>query len=150
MLNAILSSPWHLQRARRGPSGRHIDQLAVSLLEQGYPYDTARHKIGLVVSLSQWLEKHQYDLIALDENKVESFLRSRSRRRTIQGGDRMTLRLLLDHLRLSGDIPRPAPKARPSQLEHALHEYTEYLVRERGFCRNAVASGEGATTDRFS
>jgi site-specific recombinase XerD len=48
------------------------------------------------------------------------------------------LRLLLDDLRSSGDIPPPPPKAASSALEQALHEYADYLARERGLSQHTV------------
>lgn len=53
------------------------------------------------------------------------------------------LRLLLDQLRSSGDIPPPAPKAAPTALEYALHEYTDYLVQERGLSQHTVSQYTG-------
>jgi len=138
MINAIFTSRWFVERARRGLFGKHIDSLAALLLEQGYRHDTAQQKISLVVAFGRWLEERRYGLTALNEEKAESFIRARKRRRTIQRGDRKMLRQWLDQLRSSGDIPPPLAKAAPSARERALQEYTDYLVQERGLAQRTV------------
>lgn len=132
MIDTLFSSRWFARRARAGVFGSHIDELATLLLEQGYPRDTARHKISLVVDFGRWVEARRCGLAALGEENIEAFIRSRKRRRTIQRGDRKTLRLLLDRLRSSGEIPSPQPEAASNPLEVAVQEYADYLVRERG------------------
>jgi site-specific recombinase XerD len=139
MINAIYSSPWLIQRLRSGLFGNHIDRWAALLLEQGYQRDPLLHKMSLVAALGRWLESKRHRLIELDDEKVESFVRARQRHRRIHRGDRMTLRFLLADLRSTGDIPPPPPKAAPTALEHALHEYTDYLVRERGLSPRTVS-----------
>jgi len=137
MLNAILSSPWHLQQARLGLFGDQLDHLASFLLAQGYPRDTAQCKLRLVVAFGRWLKEHHCRLAALDDARIDSFLRARQRRRTIQRGDRTLLRWWLEQLRSRGEIPR-APKVPLSALDRALHAYTDYLVLERGLVQRTV------------
>lgn len=138
MIDTIFTSRWFIQRTRQGVFGDHIDRLAALLLEQGYPKKTAERKISLVAALGRWLEERRFGITELNEEKVESFIRARKRRRTIQRGDRKIFRLLLDQLRSSGSIPLP-PAAVPSALERALQEYTDYLVRERGLASRTVS-----------
>ena len=138
MIDSIFSSPWLIQRLRRGFLGTHIEKLAALLLEQGYPKDTAEHKICLVAAFGRWLEQRRYGLASLDDEKIDSFLRARRRRWTIQRGDRKTLRQLLDQLRSSGDTPLPQTQP-PSPLERALQEYTDYLMGERGLAQRTVS-----------
>ena len=137
MLTAILSSPWHLQQARLGLFGDDIDGLASHLFAQGYRRDSTRHKLHLVVAFGHWLQAHRYRLVALDEAKVDSFLRARRRYRTVQRGDRTWLHWWLEHLRTGRRIP-PRPVPAPSALDRALHTYTDYLQRERGLAQRTV------------
>jgi site-specific recombinase XerD len=108
-------------------------------LEQGYRQDSLLHKMGLVGAFGRWLESKRHPLIELDNETVDAFFRARKRRRKIFRGDRTTLRLLLEDLRSRGDIPPALPKAPPNALEHALHEYTDYLVWERGLSQLTVS-----------
>lgn len=137
MLTTILSSPWHLQQARLGLFGDYIDDLASHLLAQGYRHDYTRQKLHLVVAFGCWLQAHRYSLNALDETKVDSFLRARRRHRTVLRGDQMLLHWWLEHLRSGGYIP-PRPKPTPSALERAISSYTDYLQQERGLARLTV------------
>lgn len=137
MLNAILSSPWHLQQARFGLFGDYLDHLAGLWVTQGYRRDTAQHKLRLLVVFGRWLQAHRYRLAALNDDRIDAFLRSRQRCRTIQRGDRSWLRWWLELLRSRGVVP-PAPQAVPSALDRTLRDYTDYLVRERGLARRTV------------
>ena len=74
MIDSIFSSPWLIRRLRRGLLGTHIEKLAALLLEQGYPQDTAEHKICLVAAFGRWLEQRRYGLASLDNEKIDSFL----------------------------------------------------------------------------
>ncbi len=139
MIDAIYSRPWVIRQVRNGLFGSHIDKLASSLLEQGYPKETIVIRIGIVVAFARWLAKGRHGLLEVDERMVDSFLRDRQRCRIIKGGDHKMLLLLLNELRLSGAIPPSAPKPAPTALEQALHEYAEYLVRERGLSRRTIA-----------
>jgi len=142
MLTAILSSPWYLQQARLGLFGDYIDGLASHLLAQGYRRDSRRHKLHLVVAFGHWLQAHRHRLVALDEAKVDLFLRARRRHRTVQRGDLTLLHWWLEHLRSGGHIPlRPNPT--PSALDRALLAYTDYLQRERGLAQRTVGQYQG-------
>jgi site-specific recombinase XerD len=152
MLNAILSSPWHLRQARLCLFGDRIDSLASFLVAQGYPRDNAQRKLRLVLALGHWLEAQHCGLPAFNEAKIDSFLSARQRGRRIQQGERTLLRWWLDHLRSRGDIP-PPPKVAPSALDRALHAYTDYLVQERGLVgrtvRHYTHCVRGFLTERF-
>ena len=139
MIDAIYSRPWLIQRLRGGLFGCHIDRWAALLSEQGYRHDPLLHKMRLLAAFGCWLEGKHHRLIELDDEKVDAFVRARRRRRKIQRGDTMTLRFLLEDLRSRGDIPPAPPKAPPNALECALHEYTNYLVRERGLSQLTVS-----------
>lgn len=137
MIDSIFSRPWPIQQLRRNLLRTYIEDLAALLVEQGYPQETAQRKIGLVAAFGRWIEARRYTLASLDEKKVDSFVRARKRHRTIQRGDRKTLRQVLDLMRSRGDVP-PSPTKTPSSLERALNEYTDYLVRERGLARRTI------------
>ena len=138
MIDKIYSRRWLIQRLRGGPFGNHIDRWAAIFLEEGYRQDPLLHKMSLVAALGRWLEGKHHRLTELDDEKVDAFVHARQRRRRIQRGDRMTLRFLLDDLRSRGDIPPPLPKAAPTAFEQALHEYTHYLMHERGLSQHTV------------
>jgi site-specific recombinase XerD len=148
MLNSIFTAPWLIQRAHRGPLGPHTDKLASLLLEQGYSGDTVEAKMRLVLALSGWLAQERHSLTDLDEQMVESFLRSRLKRVKPNRLERTTMRLVLDQLRLSGDIPPPLPKLADGPLDQALADFKAYLVQERGLSKQTIG-GYLATVGSF-
>lgn len=153
MLNSIFTAPWLIQRAHHGPLGPHTDKLASLLLEQDYSLETAKAKMRLVLALGRWLAQERYRLADLDEQTVESFLRSRLKRIKSQRLERTTMRLVLDQLRLSGDIPPPLPKPVDGLLDQALIDFGSYLVQERGLSNQTIGgylpTVRGFLSERF-
>jgi site-specific recombinase XerD len=91
----------------------------------------------LVLALSRWLSQKRYRLADLDEQKVEMFLRSRESTKT-QRLENVTMRMVLDQLRLSGDIPPPLAKPVEGPLDQALADFRKYLVQERGLSKQTI------------
>jgi site-specific recombinase XerD len=139
MIDSIFSARWLIHQLRGGLFGTHIDRFATLLVEQGYRPQTVEKKIKLVADLSRWLEGKEQKLIALDEEKVAAFLRSRQKSPIFRLGEPATMRLLLNHLRSSNDIPPTRPKPKGSPLDVAVRAYADYLVRERGLSWRTVS-----------
>ena len=68
------------QQLSAGPLGARIDTFARQLLDQGYASWRAKSMARLLAYLSCWLQRHALTVMALNEQRVDAFLRDRSRR----------------------------------------------------------------------
>lgn len=125
------SKPW--QRLHVGPLSPYIDPFAQYLLQQGYATWTIVDKLRVVTKLSQWLERHQLGVGALDEQQVSAFIHQLHQRelRTYHG-DHTTLRIFLEHMRSCGILTEPAPKVEDNALAMLERDFVQYLREQRG------------------
>jgi site-specific recombinase XerD len=125
------SKPW--QRLHVGPLSPYIDPFAQYLLQQGYATWTIVDKLRVVTKLSQWLERHQLGVGALDEQQVSAFINQlhQSELRTYHG-DHTTLRMFLEHMRNCGILTVPAPKVEDNALAMLERDFVQYLREQRG------------------
>ena len=109
---------------------------------------TGRQKLRLASGLSLWLDGCGLALDALDERRVEEFLRALDPQRR-RHGDAATGRQLLAHLRQHGRVPAatavPHPEGQSEQIQRA---YERFLVNERGVC-GSTAGGYVSLVGRF-
>lgn len=138
-MNVSSADRTSVPRTRDGVLGTHLEALATLLQAQDYAKRTIASKIATAAALGRWLENKHCGLIALDEERVEAFLRYRLRCARVRRGDRTTLRVLLDRLRSTGAIPPPVHKPEERLLERTVRSFTEYLARERGLAPLTIA-----------
>jgi len=131
MTNRLLKSRVTLERLRDSPLGRYVDAFAGWLSEQGYSKYSLKYRIGLIGTLSRWMDKHGFGVSDLDEQMTAKFLKCRGRNRRIHRGDVATLRSLLEHLRQSGVVLPVDPEVDDSELSHIECDFAEYLTHER-------------------
>ena len=139
MTNRLLKSRVTLERLRAGPLGRYVDAFAGWLSEQGYSKYSLKYRIGLIGTLSRWMDKHGFGVSDLDEQMTAKFLKCRGWNRRIRRGDVATLRSLLEHLRQSGVVPRADPEVDDSELTHIECDFAEYLTHERRLSKATLA-----------
>lgn len=135
------TDPVAWQRLHIGPLSPHISTFAQHLAEQGYARQTARVKLNLVATFSQWLEHQQLGIEAVDEPRIRTFLEAPSHQcRCSHRGDFATLKALSKHLRAGGVIASPPPAIDTSALGQLEREYRRYLVQERGLTEATLAN----------
>lgn len=120
-----------VERMRSGPLGRHVDEFAQRLEEQGYKRGSVSCKIRLVADLSRWLARRRMGASDLDERRVELFLRQRRLVLPNYCGERPALQQLLIQLREMGVTPIPSQIAKCTELERITSAFAQYLSRER-------------------
>jgi len=132
MFNQFQLSPVDIDRFRIGPLGPHIARFASLLSEQGYSKQMGMQKIRLVAFLSRWLGKRKVRIRQIDEQRIADFLKAQRqplrRHRQVQH----TLAQLLQHLRHSKVIPDLRTSQAESPIELLIHDYGQFLARERG------------------
>ncbi|MDD5321792.1 MAG: hypothetical protein PHD43_14520 [Methylococcales bacterium] len=124
------SRPW--QRLHVGPLSPYIDPFAQYLLQQGYATWTIVDKLRVVTKLSQWLERHQLGVGALDEQQVSAFFHQlhQNELRTYHG-DHTTLGMFLEHVRNCGILTVPAPNVEDNALAMLERDFVQYLREQR-------------------
>jgi len=137
--------PTTLERLHAGPLGPHMGSLTTLLSEMGYASSTIQDKLRLIAELSHWLAEHSLRVEEVSEARIGEFLAESSRSRELLTGKLGLFGVLLASLREAGVVPPQAPKAPESPRGLLLHEFAQYLERERGlagstigsYCRNA-------------
>jgi len=133
------SDPAAWQRLHVGPLSPFIDTFAQRLSKQGYASSTACDKLRVVAKLSQWLERRQLSLNALNEQQVATFIHElNEHQRRFFRGDKTTLGDLLEQLRNTGVVPVPITASNHSALDRLEDDYTRYLTQERGLTAASV------------
>src|SRR5947207_5520465 len=92
-------TPQHLQHLVVGPLGPHLCGFADVLSRQGYSNECGWLKVRLIANLSRWLHRNAIPLHELNEERITAFVRKRCKRTTWHVGHRVTMAMLLRHLR---------------------------------------------------
>jgi len=92
------------RRLRSGPHGQLVELYAVRLVTDGLGRQGTWRSLSLLGDLMSWVASSDPKLTDLDEGMVEGYLRHRSRKQSIQPGDRAALKRLLSVLRETGTI----------------------------------------------
>ncbi len=121
-----------LSRAPEGPLAPYLAPFSEWVSGQGYVLFSLRYRIRLVAGFSRWLGERHVRLRSVSTAHSVAYLRYRSRRRRILGGDAPSLAQLLDFLRHQGVIA--AEKIRPPQLspvDRCVAAYERYVREDR-------------------
>ena len=123
---SILTTPCYFQAP-------HLNTFVSHLFEQGYTKSTMRRKQWLVNKLSQWFSQQSLKVEELNAQKMDQFIKLQGVKVTARRGDRMTLRLLLQHLENLGIIPSSSlERTEDSILDRIEQDFVKYLAQERG------------------
>jgi integrase/recombinase XerD len=90
--------------------------------------------------LSRWLEDSALPLGDVTDESAAAFMAHRRRRGYTQFRSPRALRPLLGYLRGIGVVPVSGPVVAASPVDQLLHEYAEYLGRERGLVSTTIRS----------
>ena len=138
MTDQFFTNPRVLHRLHAGPLGSWVDSFAARLSEQGYAKFSIKYRIRLVAILSRWMHRGRIGIRDFDEQTTVKFLKYLRRKRRIQRGDMPTLRMLLEYLRQLDVIPTPALEVDDSKIGCIVHEFSNYLLQERGLSQASL------------
>lgn len=125
------------RRLRSGPHGQLVERYAARLVEERLVRHGAWRCLNVVGGLLSWIAGRRYELVDLDEQVVERYLRHRGGRQSIQPGDRAALKRWLSVLREEGAIaPLVLPPLTPH--ERIFKEFDAYLRSERGLAPRSI------------
>jgi site-specific recombinase XerD len=123
------------KRLEASPLGLHLEALARSFKEDGYPDSTVRVKLRLLTDFGRWFGQTGLAITCIDERQVEAFFKHRKR---VQWGDRKTLGQFLEHLRKRAVIPDREPVRDLSPMAGILSQYEKHLRSERGLVTHTI------------
>jgi len=104
------------RRLRNGPHGSYVELYASQLIKIGLSRLSTWRSLNLLGDLISWLTRIGSMPTELEERVVEQYFRRRSRKQSIQPGDRAALRRFLSVLREAGMIaPAIRPHRKPSR-----------------------------------
>jgi site-specific recombinase XerD len=121
----------------RGPLRPHVDGFWAELRRQGYTPLSGGNLLRVAAHFSRWLDDRRLELSDLADECVASFLAHRRRQGYTQFLSPRALGPLLDYLRGVGVVVRP-PAVVETAIDRLLHEYAEYLARERCLCATTI------------
>ena len=148
MSKRFYAPPEKLSRFDSGPLGADLQSFADLLCRQGYSDEAGWEKIRVVRDFSRWLARRHVEIEKLDENEVAAFLEARLKQRSFRSGEKVTLALLLKHLRQNHIIPAHPVKAVQGPAELIAQDYRHYLVHERSLGEDTI-KGYLAIVRRF-
>ena len=99
------------RRLRNGPHGLYVELCASQLVKIGLSRRGTWRSLNLIGDLLNWLARIGSTPTDLNERMVELYLRRRSRKQSIQPGDRAALKRFLLMLREVGAIALAANTA---------------------------------------
>ena len=85
MIEEFFEHPYTLRYLRDGVTAPHIDDFAVTLVEQGFKRGWARSLLRGVAHLGHWLDRRSLTLAELDEEVLKDFRKHLSRCRCVRG-----------------------------------------------------------------
>jgi len=139
--DVYFSRPEALRKLHEGPIGIHRSVCGPAF--EGHSQQSAGNNFRVVCDFSRWLLRKRLGLADLNEQLAEHYLQLRSRRGSLFGQDRATLRRLLAVLRDVGAIAPKRPEVLVSgPLEKLESDFERYLTQERGLARTAIIRQE--------
>jgi integrase/recombinase XerD len=122
-----------------GPLAAHWQGLWSALLELEYSPLSAGNLLRLAAHLSRWLEAQCLGLEELTHERIEAFFAARRRAGYTGFRTPRSLRPIVRYLEQAGVVSLPpAVMAEPTELDRLVHDYREYLLRERGLTAGSV------------
>ena len=127
---------------RDGPVGPFVDELASTLLNQGYQKKYLRGRFIVIKALNLWLSCEKIDLCRLDSERITQFIRYRSKQyeRMSERGELATLNTLIVIMKDRGIVPIEEEVRKPNnRFEKTLSAYKMYLIEEKGLASTTIS-----------
>jgi integrase/recombinase XerD len=133
--NLYYTRTWVLRRYARGPIASHIAPFSGFLANRGYSYGTGQRYVREVGRLSRWLNQRQIDIVQLNEETIQVYLRSRKKglRSRLKKGPYLQL---LKYLRQNSIIETPMVENTP--INECLGQYREHLLKNHGMSEETM------------
>ena len=125
------------RRLKSGPHGQLVELYAARLVTDGLARQGTWRSLSLLGDVVSRVASSNSKLTDLDEGMVDRYLQHRSRKQSIQPGDRAALKRLLLVLREAGTI---APATLPPRTPHEqiFEAFSHYLRKERGLATKSI------------
>ena len=123
------------KRLEASPLGPHLEALARSFKEDGYPDSTVRVKSRWLTEFGRWFRQIGLAITCIDERQVDAFFKHRKQ---VHRGDRKTLDQFLGHLRKRDVVPDREPVRDLSPMAGILSQYEKHLRSERGLVTHTI------------
>ncbi len=140
MTDQFFSTPVALARLYAGPLGPHMDLFANRLSKRGYAKGTIQKQLRVVADLSHWLEEQGLQVDDLEEESLSRFEEQSPRSRKAVCKPTTVSPILLEHLREVGVVAQSKLSPPDSALDCALHDFSQYLARQRGLAPKTISS----------
>ncbi len=150
MIDEFFSTPRALARLHAGPLGPHMDLFASRLSKRGYAKGTIQKQLRVVADLSHWLEEQGLRVDDLDEESLSRFGEQNPRRREGVRKPPAVSPILLEHLREVGAVAPSGPSPPDSALDCALHDFSQYLARQRSLSQKTISNYRRVIRDFLS
>lgn len=138
MTAQLFSDPTIFEQLHVGPLKTHIAAYAKWLSAQGYARGTAREHLKLLSHLSQWCEQQQFTGDDLCEQQLRPFLQQRRDQSRVPRSNMTILTQFLEVLREGEMLPAATVPSEQSNGQDWVHNYTHYLVHERGLASATI------------
>jgi site-specific recombinase XerD len=122
----------------RGPMTPHVDGFWSELIRQGYAPFSGRNLLLVAAHVSRWLDDRELGLEDFTVERVAQFAAYRRRQGYTHFLTARAVEPLLAYLRGIGVAPPPPPTVIASPIDRLLHDYVEYLARERGLAATTI------------
>jgi site-specific recombinase XerD len=129
----IVEQRWVLLHEPEGPLVPYLDPFAIWLEGQGFKRKHLGPQIREVARFSQWLQAAQIAAEQVSAEHVQRFF-AKTPRQPFVGGERTTLRRLLEFLTHLGIIHPQVEPVEMTAIQQVVATFATYLRQEQGLC----------------
>lgn len=129
------------RKLRDGPVGPFVDELASTLLVQGYKQKYLPARFIVVKALNLWLSGKKMELRKLDSEQINQFIRNRSKQNMFMSERRKlaTLNTLVAIMKDRNVVPVEEEVREPNnRFGEVLSAYENHLTEERGLASTTI------------
>lgn len=138
MFDQVYRYKWFADELVEGPMSPVLDDLAQIFFDRGHSRRKVRQYFVVFGRLSRWMRRRRFKIDQINDERLESFLRSESRRvySITERGDTVAVRLLIEMLRKKGIVS--ATRAHLNPTEKIFYEFENHMRSEKGMSSPAI------------